>query len=493
LSDFVSGKIKRIAGGAYGKSKGIKNTECSGPAQPAGICAADGKLWFPTIRGAVVIDPANKVRNQTQPPVVLESVHADGKPVYTYPQAKPGITIIPAGTKRMDFKYTGLSFIASHRMRFRYKLEKFDNNWVEAGGRRLISYTNIEPGEYVFNIIACNSDGVWNPKETRFAFTLSPLFHQTAWFRITAVLVFAMFSYLLIGFIKKHLRLIAFWERKKYIGSYEIEEQIGSGGMGIVYRVRSLLDKSKTYAMKVLKEEHLLDEVHKKRFKNEAMLVDRIEHPHIVRVHERGESKDHLYIVMELLQGETLGERFRKGGIPSVWQCIHIMYQVADILVNLHMENIIHRDLKPDNIMLIKIGPDGDYVKLLDFGIARGQDFSHLTESGQVLGTLPYMPPEVLSHAEPSIAMDIYSLGVIAYEMTTQRKPFAGVRPIDTMNRILKYTPPEPDPYTADIPHYLNALILRMIAKKVEDRPKAAEVLEILSTFRMETEPHRMP
>jgi serine/threonine-protein kinase len=279
---------------------------------------------------------------------------------------------------------------------------------------------------------------------------------------------------------KKPLKLIASWEKKQRIGSYEIIEKIGSGGMGIVYKVNSLIEKSKTFAMKVMREEYLLDEVHKKRFENETRLVDRLEHPNIVKVVERGEDKKKLYLVMELLEGVRLAERLENEEPLSVLDCIHILLQVTDVLVKLHNKRIIHRDLKPENIMLIQKNGDPLFVKLLDFGLARMQTVTHLTEKGQILGTLPYVPPELLSNGEISTACDVYALGMIAYEILTNRKPFIGNTPIGIMNQILIVTPMEPKQFRPGIPIELNNLVMSMTAKDSKARPGAKEVLSSL-------------
>ncbi|MCP5104248.1 MAG: serine/threonine protein kinase, partial [bacterium] len=215
-----------------------------------------------------------------------------------------------------------------------------------------------------------------------------------------------------------------------------------------------------------------------------SLLVERIEHPHIVKVYERGEDAGKLYIVMELLEGESLGERINNKRYPGTAQSIHIMVQVADVLAHLGRENIIHRDLKPDNIMLVCRDGDPDYVKLLDFGIARSQTFSHLTESGHILGTLPYMPAEVISGGKFSPAVDVYSLGVIGYMMLTRMQPFRGDIPIETMKQIAHRDPIEPIKLAPEIPVQLNDLILKMLDKDPELRPSAAEVREQLLVLR---------
>jgi ligand-binding sensor domain-containing protein/tRNA A-37 threonylcarbamoyl transferase component Bud32 len=480
VQDFLAGKINKIPYISFGKTEGMKSTECNGPAQPAGLCSTDGRLWFPTIRGAVVIDQENIKINETLPPVIIEEMITNEKTVYSYPSVPGERLILPPGRNRVEFKYTALSFTAPGRVRFKYKLKGFEKKWFDAGTWRRVFYTNIPPGDYTFRVIACNNDGKWNNKGASFSFTFEPFFYQTWWFRILFLVLFSIFSYLVISFIKKHMKLIAFWKKKKYIGSYEIDEQIGIGGMGIVYKVHSLMDRNKTYALKVMKEEHLLDEVQKKRFKNESLLVDRLDHPNIVKVYERGEDKDKLYIVMELLEGLTLAERYGSDDYPSVEQCIHILGQAADILVNLHGEEIIHRDLKPENIMLVNRKNDPDFVKLLDFGIARVKTFTHLTETGQVVGTLSYMPPEVISDGLLLPAADIYSLGVIGYEMITRQKPFPADKPLDIIKQIVDTKPREPREVNPRVPRRLNNLILKMIEKNPDNRPDAAVVLAIL-------------
>jgi ligand-binding sensor domain-containing protein/tRNA A-37 threonylcarbamoyl transferase component Bud32 len=480
LEGFAAGEIQRIPVTSFRRTEGIKNTESNGPAQPAGICTTDGKIWFPTIRGAVVIDQENVKINRAILPVILEEIRADGQLIYSYPSRQVNPLVLPAGKKRLEFKYTGLSFVAPERVRFKYKLEGFDEDFFDAGPHRIVSYTNIEPGDYTLKIIGCNNDGIWNEQGVSFAFTVEAFFWQTWWFKSLVVFVFAVLSYLVIGFIRRHIRLIAFWKKSRYIGPYEIEDQIGVGGMGIIYRVHSLLDRSRVYALKVMKEEHLVDEVQKRRFKNESLMVDQIDHPNIVKVHERGEDNGNLYIVMELLEGQTLAQRFKDDRYPNVDQCVHIMYQVASILVNLHREDIIHRDLKPENIMLVNREGDPDFVKLLDFGLARVQSFSHLTETGHVLGTIPYMPPEIVSDGSPSKAVDIYSLGIIGYEMLTKQKPFSGEKPVETMRKIVNITPPDPIELNPNVPTQLNDLIVHMINKKAQNRPDAQEVLAAL-------------
>jgi len=253
------------------------------------------------------------------------------------------------------------------------------------------------------------------------------------------------------------------------------------GVIVFVYKVHCLMDRSKKYALKVMRDEFQLDEVQKKRFKNESLLVDRLDHPHIVKVQERGEDRGRLYIAMELLEGQTLAQRFKNNQYPSIPKVAYILMQLAHILVNLHRENIIHRDLKPENIMVVTCEEDPDYVKLMDFGIARVESFSHLTKSGEILGTIAYLPPEVLSDGTLSFPADIYSLGIIGYEMLTHSNPFTSEKPLDAIKNIIKTTPLQPIEIIPGVPSELNDLIMRMIDKDPQARPEARTVLVALA------------
>ncbi len=161
----------------YGTADGMETNECGGGGHPAGWKGEDGKLWFATIKGVVMIDPAHLKLNTQPPPVAIEKIIVDDQ---TF-RAETSIELSP-GKSRFDFYFTALSFIASQKNKFKYKLEGFDQDWIEAGTRRIASYTNIPAGRYTFRVIASNNDGVWNEVGTSFDFYLKPHFYQTWWF-----------------------------------------------------------------------------------------------------------------------------------------------------------------------------------------------------------------------------------------------------------------------------------------------------------------------
>jgi diguanylate cyclase (GGDEF)-like protein len=192
LDDFAAGKTKAIQSAAFGLSDGMRSVECNGWWQPAGWRARDGRLWFPTVRGLAVIDPARLRRNEVVPPVVVEKMVDDAGEV----ALRDGL-VLPPGRKRVEFHYTALSLLEPSRVAFRYKLEPFDDAWVDAGGRRAAYYTNIPPGQYRFRVMAANNDGVWNQDGAGVAFEQKPRFTQTAWFYVLGALGAVVFGFFL--------------------------------------------------------------------------------------------------------------------------------------------------------------------------------------------------------------------------------------------------------------------------------------------------------
>jgi signal transduction histidine kinase/ligand-binding sensor domain-containing protein len=190
LNLCADGKAQSVPCLSYGMGDGMPTLECSGGLQPAGCKTADGRLWFPTSKGLVVVDPDDAKVNQLPPPVVIEKLLVDGRAV-------TGITTnnlplqIPPGRQRFDFFYSGLSFVAPEKVQFQYRLEGLESEWMDAGTKRSINYSFIPPGTYTFHVRACNSDGVWNETGAALAFVVQPHLWQTWWFRVLAGLAAA--------------------------------------------------------------------------------------------------------------------------------------------------------------------------------------------------------------------------------------------------------------------------------------------------------------
>ena len=178
LNDCADGKLKNIHCLVYGINDGLPTIECSEGLQPAGCKTADGRLWFPTSKGLVVVNPNDVRINQLPPPMALEEVLVDGERMTN---ALPPLRILP-GRNRLEFHYTALSLVAPEKVQFKYRIAGLENDWVDAGAKRVANYSFVPPGNYVFRVIAANNDGVWNETGVSLPFTVLPHFWQTWWF-----------------------------------------------------------------------------------------------------------------------------------------------------------------------------------------------------------------------------------------------------------------------------------------------------------------------
>ncbi|MCP4152811.1 MAG: protein kinase [bacterium] len=303
--------------------------------------------------------------------------------------------------------------------------------------------------------------------------------------RNTLLAGLALLLVFLVLLVKKYLYLFTFWKKQKYIANYRLTEMVGSGGMSNIYKAHGVRDKNNIVAVKVLRDELVKGETHRKRFKQEATIIDKLKHPNIIQIFERGDYNEKLYIVMEFLEGITLAQKLEKNISIPHQQCFNIMKQITDAVAFIHGKHIMHRDLKPANIMLIKKDGRDGFVKLLDFGLSRMKFQSQLTRTGILVGTVHYMPPEQISDLHYSIAGDIYALGIIFYEIVTGGKAFKGSTFSQVEIEIIKNTLMEPISIRSDIPPQLNRLIMQMVSKDPFIRPSAEDVayqLEELAT-----------
>ena len=259
----------------------------------------------------------------------------------------------------------------------------------------------------------------------------------------------------------------------KTISHYKILEKIAQGGMGEVYLAQgTTLDRK--VALKFLPEELEQDPTARKRFLREAKSAAALDHPYICHIHEVGEVEGKSFISMEYVQGITLRERLTEGPL-AVRKALETATEIADALEAAHKQKIVHRDLKPSNIMLT---PQG-HVKVMDFGLAKqvtpieGQEqeiTTALTKQGSTLGTVPYMSPEQVRGQEVDTRSDIFSFGVVLYEMLTGVNPFKGDTSVDTSHAILGETPPPLTRYTEGIPVLLQHTVRKMLAKEADRR-----------------------
>jgi serine/threonine protein kinase len=257
---------------------------------------------------------------------------------------------------------------------------------------------------------------------------------------------------------------------------YKIIRRLGSGGMANVYLAHHMIIERKS-AIKVMRADLALNPANRERFLREARAVNRINHPNIVEITDYGEMETLAYLVMEYVEGESLLAHLRHGAIPWA-RAAHLASQVASALGRAHQMGVIHRDLKPENIILV--GPPGtreESVKLTDFGIARIVDAPRLTFSEQLFGTPGYIAPETIEGITADGRSDLYALGVVLYEMVTGGLPWEARTQADKLLKPLSTPPIPPRERVAGLPPELESLILKLLARRPEDRPQDAYVV----------------
>ncbi len=256
------------------------------------------------------------------------------------------------------------------------------------------------------------------------------------------------------------------------LGRYEVLGELGQGAMGVVYKARDpLIDR--VVAIKTINLGLAMDEKeeYEGRFYQEARAAGRLNHPNIVTIYDVGKSGNVAYIAMEFLEGRELRDIMNESGLLPVDQVLDIVAQVAQGLAYAHEYDIVHRDVKPSNIMVIRDG----HVKITDFGIARMASSSVRTQTGMVLGSPKYMSPEQVMGKSIDQRSDIFSLGVMLYEMLTGQAPFNGENVNAIMYQTLNAVPAPPNALNSAVPEMVNFIVAKALAKGVEDRYQNAK------------------
>lgn len=261
---------------------------------------------------------------------------------------------------------------------------------------------------------------------------------------------------------------------KKLIGKllgnrYEILEQLGGGGMAIVYKGRDTI-LNRLVTIKVLRPEFTSDEDFVKRFRREAQAVASLSHPNIVSIYDVGRVDEVDYLVMEYIEGDNLKNLIRAHGPFTPAKAAQIARQISDALAHAHENKIVHRDVKPQNILMTMDGR----AKLTDFGIARGATAATLTQTDTIMGSVHYLSPEQARGETTGPRSDIYSLGVVLYEMITGSLPFQGDTPVSVALKHIQDEPPRPSMLNPAVPLSLEKVVTRAMAKKPSGRYETA-------------------
>ena len=255
-------------------------------------------------------------------------------------------------------------------------------------------------------------------------------------------------------------------------GRYRILRKIGAGGMANVYLAEDQ-ELGRRVAIKILNERHANDEQFVERFRREAKNAAALSHPNIVSIYDRGEAEGTYYIAMEFLDGRSLKELIVGRGPAPVDVAVEYVRQILSALRFAHRHGIVHRDIKPHNVLV-----DGEgRVKVTDFGIARAGT-SQMTEAGSIVGTAQYLSPEQARGTATDQRSDLYSLGVVLYELLTGAVPFSGDTPVEIAMKHLSQTPEPPSKLRADVPRELDMVVTRALAKDPADRYQSAEEME---------------
>jgi serine/threonine protein kinase len=252
------------------------------------------------------------------------------------------------------------------------------------------------------------------------------------------------------------------------IGGYRLEELLGEGGMGRVYRAADT--DGTPVALKLIRPEHGGDPTFRRRFARETKAALAVRHPHVVPVLRAGEHEGAPYLATAFLAGGSLDARLREHGALDLERTVTLLLQVAGGLDALHAAGLVHRDVKPGNILL----DDSGRAFITDFGLAKSRDASALTRTGFAVGSMPYMAPEQARAEDVTAAADVYALGCVVFECLAGQPPFAGRRGVQILSAHLYDEPPDPCDGRDDGSPELSWAVLRALAKEPAARPPTA-------------------
>src|SRR5919199_223523 len=272
--------------------------------------------------------------------------------------------------------------------------------------------------------------------------------------------------------VKRHMAVSDTMIHTLFDGRYRILRKLGSGGMANVYLAEDQ-ELGRRVAIKILNDRHANDDQFVERFRREAKNAAALSHPNIVSIYDRGEAEGTYYIAMEFIDGRSLKELIVSRGPAPLTVAVEYARQILSALRFAHRHGIVHRDIKPHNALVDAEGR----VKVTDFGIARAGT-SQMTEAGSIVGTAQYLSPEQAKGTPVDQRSDVYSLGIVLYELLTGEVPFKGDTPVEIAMRHLSTVPEPPSAKRAEVPHDLDLVVMRALAKDPGDRYTSAEEMD---------------
>ena len=280
---------------------------------------------------------------------------------------------------------------------------------------------------------------------------------------------------------------------QKISDRYQIVKQIGEGGMANVYLAYDTI-LERDVAIKILRGDLATDEKFVRRFQREALAASSLSHPNIVEVYDVGEDKGEYYIVMEYIEGKHLKQLLKKRGKLTLSEVIDIMTQITDGMSVAHDSYIIHRDIKPQNIMILENPP----IKITDFGIAMALNSTQLTQTNSVMGSVHYLPPEQANGKGATLKSDIYSMGILMYELLTGKLPYRGDTAIEIALKQLKEPLPSIKDEVPNLPQSVENIIVKATAKNPKNRYQDAremhdDLVTCLDESRVNEKPYKLP
>ncbi|MBX7222921.1 MAG: protein kinase [Blastocatellia bacterium] len=518
---------------AYNDGDGLPGNEAN---SGASMVDSQGRIWFGTLNGAALFDPRREVPNPVDAPIQIEQTLVNNVPVTLN---RP----LVYHENTVTFAFALLDFSGSPNFSFQTQLvglESAPAPWTTDNKAR---YTNLGAGTYVFKVWARNPDGaVTGPVEA--TFSVKPAPWRTGWAYALYLIAATGLGYSGVRWrfrqlelrtleleakvaertaelaqnmvaleqanheterknkelAQKNSELIASQQRADRIFSalaealpgtvlddkYRLDQKIGSGGFGVVFR-GTHLGLNRPIAIKVFRPTQGNDTTEAvERFRREGISASRVNHPNAIQVLDSGISAEGIaYLVMELLVGHSLTAELRFRHKLTLNRTVEIITPVCSALAEAHRQGLIHRDIKPDNIFLHRTA-EGEVVKVLDFGIAKlvgeetGPDNLRLTATGGIIGTPMYMSPERLSNAPYGEKSDVYSLGIVLYECLTGQTPFEGFA--DGIGSLilahLRMPPPPLTDLIPGLPEDVQHVILRALSKNPDERPTATELAD---------------